>query len=142
MSEPNHTADVRVNCSIGHVSVYLDGDHPVETPFLFEQPRKHLAPAAAASLFSHVTLALMIVLLMRYGSKHMIHAPVLTDEANANIVWLSQPGRGGGGGGGNRMKEPPRAAELPGKDKSWSLSSSLRTRRCKRRRRNRIRSSN
>lgn len=34
------------------------------------------------------------------------------------IIWLSQPGPGGGGGGGgNKMPEPPRKAELPGKDK-------------------------
>ena len=31
---------------------------------------------------------------------------------------MTQPGPGGGGGGGgNKMKEPPRKAELPGKDK-------------------------
>src|SRR5262249_26840268 len=44
--------------------------------------------------------------------------PVLPDEPNKGIIWLQSPGPGGGGGGGgNRMKEPPRKAELPGKDK-------------------------
>jgi hypothetical protein len=34
------------------------------------------------------------------------------------IVWLSEPGPGGGGGGGgNKMPDPPRKAELPGKEK-------------------------
>ena len=34
------------------------------------------------------------------------------------IVWLDIPGPGGGGGGGgNRMPEPPRKAELEGKQK-------------------------
>ena len=43
---------------------------------------------------------------------------MLPDRPNNNIIWLSQPGPGGGGGGGgNQMKEPPRKAELPGKDK-------------------------
>jgi len=43
---------------------------------------------------------------------------VLPDQPNNNIIWLSEPGPGGGGGGGgNKMKEPPRQAELPGKDK-------------------------
>ena len=43
---------------------------------------------------------------------------VLPEQPNSNIIWLSQPGPGGGGGGGgNKMKEPPRQAELPGKDK-------------------------
>jgi TonB family protein len=45
-------------------------------------------------------------------------AAILPDQPNSNIIWLQQPGPGGGGGGGgNRMKEPPRKAELPGKDK-------------------------
>ena len=40
------------------------------------------------------------------------------DRLNKDIVWLSVPGPGGGGGGGgNQMKEPPRKAELPGKEK-------------------------
>ena len=35
-----------------------------------------------------------------------------------DIVWLAVPGPGGGGGGGgNKAPEPPRKAELPGKDK-------------------------
>jgi TonB family protein len=43
---------------------------------------------------------------------------VLPEEANEHIVWLNEPGPGGGGGGGgNKMKEPPKVAELPGKDK-------------------------
>src|SRR5205807_7891490 len=79
---------------------------------------KHVGPAAAASAASHMTLALIIFLFVRYGPKPVITPPVLPDETNANIVWLAQPGPGGGGGGGgNKMKEPPRAAELPGKDK-------------------------
>ncbi len=42
----------------------------------------------------------------------------MPEQPNVNITWLNQPGPGGGGGGGgNRMKEPPRKAELPGKDK-------------------------
>jgi periplasmic protein TonB len=39
-------------------------------------------------------------------------------ELPKDIIWLSQPGPGGGGGGGgNKMPDPPRRAELPGKDK-------------------------
>ena len=34
-----------------------------------------------------------------------------------DIVWIDQPGPGGGGGGGNRMPDPPRKAELTGKEK-------------------------
>ncbi len=35
-----------------------------------------------------------------------------------DIVWLNEPGPGGGGGGGgNKTPEPPKKAELPGKEK-------------------------
>ena len=118
MVESTQAAEVRANLAAGHLSVHVDSDHPVDVPFLFEQPQKHLAPAAAASFVSHLGLVLIVVLLMRYAPPQVIHPPVMLDETNANIVWLSQPGPGGGGGGGgNRMKEPPRQAELPGKDK-------------------------
>jgi TonB family protein len=37
---------------------------------------------------------------------------------NQQIIWLPEKGPGGGGGGGgNKMPEPPRKAELPGKEK-------------------------
>src|SRR5207247_8999202 len=55
---------------------------------------------------------------VRYGSTASTTAALLPEQPNVNITWLNQPGPGGGGGGGgNRMKEPPRKAELPGKDK-------------------------
>jgi TonB family protein len=34
----------------------------------------------------------------------------------AKIVWLAAPGPGGGGGGGNQMPDPPKQAEVPGKE--------------------------
>jgi protein TonB len=108
----------RANASAGHLSVHLEGAHPVDVPFLFEQPQKRIAPAFVASLASHVAIFLIAVLIVRYGNELGHAAPVLPEDPNKNIVWLNQPGPGGGGGGGgNRMKEPPRQAELPGKDK-------------------------
>jgi protein TonB len=119
MAEPHRTDEVRVNASAGHLSVHVEGAHPVDVPFLFEQPQKRIAPAFAGSLVSHLVLGLAIILGIRYGNSHTAPlAATLPDQPNSNIIWLSQPGPGGGGGGGgNRMKEPPRAAELPGKDK-------------------------
>jgi protein TonB len=47
-----------------------------------------------------------------------VYQAVLPDRLSDQIVWLSQPGPGGGGGGGgNKMPEPPKKAELPGKEK-------------------------
>src|SRR6266511_35033 len=118
MTEPNQTVEVRANNAAGHLSVHFENQHPVDIPFLFEQPQKHVAPAAAASFASHVAIVLIVFLFVHYSPTHVVTAPILPDETNANIIWLAQPGPGGGGGGGgNKMKEPPRAAELPGKDK-------------------------
>jgi periplasmic protein TonB len=118
MAETNHTADVRANESAGHLSVHVEGAHPVDIPFLFEQPQKRIAPAFVGSLVSHIALGLLLLVGIRYSSSVATSAAVLPDQPNNSIIWLSQPGPGGGGGGGgNKMKEPPRQAELPGKDK-------------------------
>jgi len=118
MSESPNTAGVRENASAGHLSVHVEGQHPVDVPFMFEQPAKRIAPAALASFISHVLIVVAVVLFIRYAPHPVTTAAFLPDEPNQNIIWLSQPGPGGGGGGGgNKMKEPPRQAELPGKDK-------------------------
>ena len=64
-------------------------------------------------------LVLLAVLLVRYGGHAAADVPCRSaDRTRSSIIWLTQPGPGGGGGGGgNQMKEPPRKAELPGKDK-------------------------
>jgi protein TonB len=112
------TPDVRANESVGHLSVHVEGAHPVEIPFLFEQQQKRMGPAVVVSFVSHLFFALFIVMAIRYGTTSVTTAALLPEQPNTNIIWLSQPGPGGGGGGGgNRMKEPPRQAEMPGKDK-------------------------
>src|SRR3954471_90021 len=118
MADPTPTADVRPNETAGHLSVHVEGQHPTEIPFLFEQSQKRLAPAAVASLAWHVAFGVFIIFLIRNSSAADKAAAVLPEQPPSTIVWLNQPGPGGGGGGGgNKMKEPPRKAELPGKDK-------------------------
>ena len=112
------TPEVRANESAGHISVHVEGAHPVEIPFLFEQQQKRIPSALAGSLVSHIALALIVLFGVRFGGATAVTPAVLPEQPNTNIIWLSQPGPGGGGGGGgNRMKEPPRKAEMPGKDK-------------------------
>jgi periplasmic protein TonB len=107
-----------VNTSVGHLSVHIEGDHPTEVPFLFEQQEKRVAPAAIASFATHVVMTVAVVLLIKFSPTPMTAVAILPEKADSHIVWLSEPGPGGGGGGGgNKMKEPPRAAEMPGKDK-------------------------
>src|SRR5438105_996014 len=117
MAELTKTAAVRVNDSVGHLRVYIEGAHPAEVPFLFEYQQKRMGPALFAALTWHAAVVAFLLLAMRYGPVRTT-AAFLPEEANSNIIWLSQPGPGGGGGGGgNKMKEPPRKVELPGKDK-------------------------
>ena len=112
------TPEVRPNESAGHLSFHVEGAHPVEIPFLFEQPQKRMGPAFLGSLISHIVIGFVIILGIRFGSATATTAPLLPEQPNTNIIWLSQPGPGGGGGGGgNQMKEPPRQAEMPGKEK-------------------------
>jgi periplasmic protein TonB len=107
----------RANLSAGHLSVHVEGAHPADVRFLFEEQQKRIGPALIVSLAYHAAMVLFILLAFRYGANSSVSA-VLPEQPNSNIIWLSQPGPGGGGGGGgNKMKEPPRQAELPGKDK-------------------------
>ena len=112
-----HTPDACANESAGHLSVHVEGAHPVEIPFLFEQQQKRLGPAFLISFGYHALMVGLTLFAIRYGTQNTT-AALLPEQPNTNITWLTQPGPGGGGGGGgNRMKEPPRQAELPGKDK-------------------------
>ena len=105
------------NQSAGHLSVHVEGEHPPEVSFLFEQQQKRLGPAAIASFTYHLLMIGVLLYAIRHGSTATTQAAAMPDKLNTQIVWLNEPGPGGGGGGGgNRMKEPPRKAELPGKD--------------------------
>jgi periplasmic protein TonB len=102
----------------GHLAVRVEGLRPAEMPFLFERKPERMGRALLSSVGVHGAGALLALLLTLYGPRPQLSEPVTRDQANKNIVWLSVPGPGGGGGGGgNQMKEPPRKAELPGKEK-------------------------
>jgi TonB family protein len=110
--------DVQPNASAGHLSVHVEGAHPAEVPFLFDQEPRRLTVSLAGSLMFDVLLAGLLIWASRLPVKPYNVAAVLPETPNTNIIWLSEPGPGGGGGGGgNQMKEPPRKAEMPGKDK-------------------------
>src|SRR5438034_11171460 len=101
----------------GPLTVRGDGPPSYELTFLVGQQSKRLVPAFLASFLLDAGVVLLLVMLNRYGVA-LTSLAMLPEEPNNQIVWLSQPGPGGGGGGGgNKMKEPPRVAELPGKDK-------------------------
>ncbi len=117
MANTTPPAGGRANLSAGHLSVHVEGAHPAEVRFLFEEQQKRIGPALIVSFVYHAAVLVLVLLAFRYGADSTVSA-VLPEQPNSNIIWLSQPGPGGGGGGGgNQMKEPPRQAELPGKDK-------------------------
>jgi periplasmic protein TonB len=96
--------------------LHVRADRPVDVHFSFEQRRSGVG--AGASVGAHIVLGLLAVLIMRYQPERrpveIVPEPLPLDR----IVWIAEPGPGGGGGGGgNKAPEPPRKAELPGKEK-------------------------
>ena len=75
-----------MNESAGHLSVHVEGAHPVEVAFLFEQPEKRIAPAFAGSLVSHAAFGLLALFLVRYGSTASTTAALLPEQPNVNIT--------------------------------------------------------
>jgi TonB family protein len=73
--------------------------------------------AAGASAATHVlTVALILFLIRAMPAQDLSSHPA--EPVKYDIVWLPVEGPGGGGGGGgNKMPEPPRKAELPGREK-------------------------
>jgi periplasmic protein TonB len=102
---------------LGHLTVKPEGLGPAEVHFSFEQQEKRMGGAIGMSVLSHGALLLLFLLIASLMPEPVRQA-IMPDRLPNEIVWLAQPGPGGGGGGGgNQMKEPPKKAELPGKDK-------------------------
>jgi periplasmic protein TonB len=103
-----------VNTDAGHLTVHLDGVHAPELSFSFEHPQSRVG--VGASIATHILFFAVAIFIATYGPTPSTTAPVAPDRLPANIVWLQEPGPGGGGGGGgNQMPEPPKKAEVPGK---------------------------
>jgi periplasmic protein TonB len=106
-----------VNASAGHLSVHIPGAHPEEVPFLFERQPQRLGYSFGASVALQVAVVSLLIFLSRFAPP-ITEGMTLVFEPPDQIVWLTEPGPGGGGGGGgNQMPDPPRKAELPGKEK-------------------------
>jgi len=115
---PDVTSTIEKPPSAGPPAIEPDERRPHEVPFLFEQ-RKRLPGAMGASIVVHAVAIAAVLLVLRYAPGTVASVSIMMARPfDPNIIWLNQPGPGGGGGGGgNRMKDPPRKAESPGKDK-------------------------
>jgi TonB family protein len=77
---------------------------------------RRLGSAFLASLATHLGLVVIAVLALRSAAAPPRGSPT-AENGHVPLFWLTEPGPGGGGGGGgNRRVEPPRRAELPGRD--------------------------
>jgi TonB family protein len=96
-------------------ALHVRADRPVDIHFSFEQRQSRVG--VGASILAHLALVVVIVIVVRYAPRPQageMPPPMSLDR----LVWLAVPGPGGGGGGGgNKAPEPPRKAELPGKEK-------------------------
>jgi protein TonB len=103
----------------GQLSARLESLNSRKAMFSLEQRQKRLGPTLGASLASHAAIALLAFAALRYTPRAAARPTQLLFQPNRDIVWLNVPGDpGGGGGGGNHDKnDPPRQAEMPGKDK-------------------------
>jgi periplasmic protein TonB len=103
MSQANLGQSPNSRFLAGHV-----GDDPT--------PKGRLGGAGAVSLVVHVGAFMLAIYLATLPVSSLSPKPLF--DIPREIVWLQEPGPGGGGGGGgNQMPDPPRQAELPGKDK-------------------------
>src|SRR5262249_54835037 len=85
-------------------------------PFLFDRQPKRLSVSVVASAVIEVAAVILLIVASRHHATAVTSAE-LPEQPNKNIIWIAEAGPGGGGGGGgNKMKEPPRKADLPGKD--------------------------
>ena len=99
-----------------HLSVRPDSAGPSEVHFLFERRERRLGGALGASVLTHGGLVVLWFLIV-WIAPDPVRQAFLPDLLSRDIVWLAEPGPGGGGGGGNQMPEPPKKAELRGKEK-------------------------
>src|ERR1700722_19883666 len=115
MTDTTANAAVETNTSHGHLSVRVEGAHPPEVRFSFEQQPTRTAWSVLASIGVDGLVVLLLVLVGR------VHSTMITPPVNVmsdQIVWLDENGPGGGGGvGGNETPLPPKPAEIVGKQK-------------------------
>ena len=90
MAETSQPAAVSANTSAGHLSVRVEGLHPVDLPFLFEQQPKRMGLSLAASMAFQAGIALLLIVLSRYAPEAA--RSFLPEQPNSGIVWLAEPG--------------------------------------------------
>lgn len=92
---------------------FLAGDVPAGA-----NDKLRIGNAMSVSMVTHIGGFFLAVFVLSQLPDTTVPSRPDRFDVPKDIVWLSAPGPGGGGGGGgNKMPDPPRKAELPGKDK-------------------------
>ncbi len=96
----------------------IRADAPAQVPFLFQQSQKRVGGSLGVSLAIHAAAIALFLFIANRPAVQSAATSLFPDALNKDIVWLDMAGPGGGGGGGgNKSVEPPRKAELEGKEK-------------------------
>jgi len=113
MADPKNIE--HTNIGAGHLAVHVSGVHAPDLTFSFERPKSGVG--VGGSVAAHLLLAAIAVFIATYSTTPAVSLPPAREALPADIVWLDVPGPGGGGGGGgNQMPDPPKKAEVPGKE--------------------------
>jgi len=92
---------------------FLAGDVPAGA-----NDKLRIGNALSVSMVSHIGGFFLALFVISQLPDTAVPDRPPNNDLPKDIVWLNQPGPGGGGGGGgNKMPDPPRKAELPGKEK-------------------------
>jgi protein TonB len=79
-------------------------------------PTGRIGGALSLSLFSHIAGFLIVAWVTSHLPADTV-SPMPKTDASPHIIWIDQRGLAlGGGASGDRMPQPPRRAQLPGKD--------------------------
>ena len=113
MADPKNTETI--NTDAGHLAVHVSGVHAPDLTVSFERPQSGVG--VGGSVAAHLLLAAIAIFIATYSTTPAVSLPPAREALPADIVWLDVPGPGGGGGGGgNQMPDPPKKAEVPGKE--------------------------
>ena len=92
MADTASTSSPAPNEYAGHLSVHLEGAHPADVPFLFEQQQKRIGPAVAASLAYHAAIDRAVDFCNPLLARGRDHSGASSrTKPNKNIIWLRQP---------------------------------------------------
>ena len=95
--------------------LHVRAERPIDVHFSFEHRQSRVG--VGASVVAHIVIGLIGLAVINYRpERRPVELPPQVRTDRLVFLPIEGPG-GGGGGGGNKMKEPPRVAELPGKDK-------------------------